>query len=393
MKDKLKKMTNAELIDRRDELKAIGENPESRSVEELEQLAEERNLIEEELTERRAAAAREQLRRDDVANGRLGGNVFGMQPQGLQARRSYDTASPEYRTGFLKTMLRQELNAEERDAVAYVMKTTDTTNHADYLLPRTLLNEIWSLIEEEHSILQDVMLYRTGTILDIPIHASISQGDAKTVNEATANDDEINVWAKVTLAGKDFSKHIDISYAMAQMSIDSLEAYLRQEIADRMGAALAKDAVTQILSDYDSTNNAVVTAEEDTLEFTDVTNALSVLKNGKGRIVFYANNATVYKRLVGMVDTTGRPIFQPNAQAGAEGTLVGFQVKKEDAVDDDVVLIGYPKTVVGNMIQDIMIETDRDIKKHVITYAGYARAEFKLVAAKAFATLTVDAGE
>ena len=36
-----------------------------------------------------------------------------------------------------------------------------------------------------------------------------------------------------------------------------------------------------------------------------------------------------------------------------------------------------------------MIETDRDIKKHVITYAGYARAEFKLVAAKAFATLTV----
>ena len=59
MKEKLKKMTNAELIARRDELKGIGENPESRSVEELEQLAEERNLIEEELTERRAAAARD----------------------------------------------------------------------------------------------------------------------------------------------------------------------------------------------------------------------------------------------------------------------------------------------------------------------------------------------
>ena len=109
--------------------------------------------------------------------------------------------------------------------------------------------------------------------------------------------------------------------------------------------------------------------------------------------MIYGNNSTIYSRLVGMVDTTGRPIFQPSAQAGAQGTLIGFPIKVEDAVEDDVLLIGYPKTVVGNVIQDIMIETARDIKKHVITYAGYARAEFALVAEKAFATLTVDEGE
>ena len=114
-----------------------------------------------------------------------------------------------------------------------------------------------------------------------------------------------------------------------------------------------------------------------------------MLKNGKGGVVIYANNATIYGKLVGMVDTTGRPIFQPNAQAGAEGQLVGFPIKREDAIADNKILIGYPKTVVGNIIQDIMLETDRDIKKHVITYAGYARAEFKLVAPKAFALLTV----
>ena len=275
----------------------------------------------------------------------------------------------------------------------YVMTTGDTTNHTDYLLPKTLLNEIWSLIEEEHSILQDITLYRTGTILEIPIHASIEQGDAKSVDEATANDDEINAWSKITLSGKDFSKHIDISYAMAKMSIDALEEYLRTEIADRIGAALAVDAVTQILADYDDTNNAVTTAEEDVVAFTDIANTLATLKNAKGGIVIYANNATIYSRLVGMVDTTGRPIFQPSAQAGAQGTLVGFPIKHEDAISDDVILIGYPKQVVGNVIQDIMIETDRDIKKHVITYAGYARAEFALAAEKAFATLTVDAGE
>ena len=390
--EELKGMTVEQLQERLEELRGIGENPEERSADELEQLAEERTAIDNELTERRAAAAREQLRRDNVATGQNGGKTMSKIPENNE-KRTYDTGSPEYRTGFLKTMLRQELTAEERDAVNYVMTTGDTTNHTDYLLPKTLLNEIWSLIEEEHSILQDVTLYRTGTILEIPLHVSIKQGDAKNVNENAANDDEINEWGKVTLTGKDFSKHIDISYAMAKMSIDSLEAYLRSEIADRLGAALAADAVAQILADYDDTNNAVTTAEEDAVAFTDIANTLATLKNGKGGIVIYGNNSTIYSRLVGMVDTTGRPIFQPSAQAGAQGTLIGFPIKVEDAVEDDVLLIGYPKTVVGNVIQDIMIETARDIKKHVITYAGYARAEFALVAEKAFATLTVDEGE
>ena len=390
--DGLKEKSPEQLQERLEELRGIGENPEERSTEELEQLAEERTAIDNELNERRAAAAREQLRRDNVANGQNGGKTMSTMPENNE-KRTYDTGSPEYRTGFLKTMLRQELTAEERDAVNYVMTTGDSTNHTDYLLPKTLLNEIWSLIEEEHSILQDVTLYRTGTILEIPLHVSIKQGDAKTVNENAANDDEINEWGKITLTGKDFSKHIDISYAMAKMSIDSLEAYLRQEIADRLGAALAVDVITQILADYDDTNNAVTTAEEDKLAYTDIAAALATLKNGKGGIVIYGNNSTIYSRLVGMVDTTGRPIFQPSAQAGAQGTLIGFPIKREDGIEDDVLLIGYPKTVVGNIVQDIMIETDRDIKKHVNTYAGYARAEFALVAEKAFATLTVDAGE
>ena len=380
--------TNEALQNRLQELRSIGENPGDRTQEQLDELVQERKAIDAEIETRRRAAAQAELCREQVASGAVGGSVLGMSPAAPE-HRTYDTGSPEYRTGFLKTMLHQELTAEERSAVDYVMTTGDTTNHTDYLLPKTLLQEIWSLIEEEHSILQDVTLYRTGTILEIPLHVSISQGDAATVNENAANDDEINVWGKVTLAGKDFSKHIDISYAMAKMSIDALEGYLRTEIADRIGAALATEVVTQILTDYDDDHNAVSTAEALKVEWTDITGALAKLKNGKGGVVFYANNSTIYSRLVGMVDTTGRPIFQPNAQAGADGTLVGFPVKREDGVANDKILIGYPKTVVGNIIQDIMVETDRDIKKHVITYAGYARAEFKLVADAAFALLTV----
>ena len=36
-----------------------------------------------------------------------------------------------------------------------------------------------------------------------------------------------------------------------------------------------------------------------------------------------------------------------------------------------------------------MIETDKDIKKHVTTYAGYARGQGALIDPLAFCTLTV----
>ena len=164
---------------------------------------------------------------------------------------------------------------------------------------------------------------------------------------------------------------------------------LTREIADRMGAALAADIISEITTNYDSAHNAVTSATALQLAFADVAATLATLKNAKGQCTVYGSHATIYKYLVGMVDTTGRPVFQVNAQNGAEGSLIGCPVKVEDGISGDVLLIGYPKQVVGNMVQDIMVESDRDIKKHVITYAGYARFECELIAPAAFATLTV----
>ena len=176
---------------------------------------------------------------------------------------------------------------------------------------------------------------------------------------------------------------------MAKMAIPAFENFLVSEIADRLGAALAADVITQIGTDYDSTYNAVNTSSVKAIAFKDVAEVMSTLGNADGQCVFYATRETIYKYIVGMVDTTGRPIFQPNAQVGQEGTLLGCPVKVEDAISANLVYVGYPRQIKGNMIQDVMIETARDIKKHVITYAGYARFECGLIAPDAFAILTV----
>lgn len=296
-------------------------------------------------------------------------------------QRDYNASSKEYRSAFFKTLLGEELSREER--AAYVHTTANTAA----VLPTETLNNIWDLVSTQHSIMGDITVYRTGTIIEVLKHTKIAAGDAKTVAENTANDDEQNTFVKVTLSGKDFAKSVDISYAMDRMSVESLESYLTKEISQQLGTAMAADVVAQIESDM-APENASTTASAGKIDFSELAAVFGSLERAE-RVCVYAKRSTVYKYLVGMVDSNKRPIFQPSAQAGAEGVVLGAQIKIEDAVADGELLIGDASKVVYNMVQDVMIESDRDIKKHVTTYSGYARGSGALIAEKAFAKLTV----
>ena len=300
----------------------------------------------------------------------------------------YAVDSKEYRTAWCKHMLGMPLTDEERTAFVHTTGTTSGQT-AGYTIPTTLLNEIWDLVEEQHAILKDITIYKTGTILEVAKRTSIAAGDAGTVSEnAAPTDEEKNVFAKVTLAGKDFAKVVKISYALGIMSIDGFQQFIVKEIADRLGSALASDVITQIGTDYDSTNNDLDVGTSGKIGWADVSGALAALKNVNG-ISIYASQTTIYKYIVGMVDSTGRPLFQHDANESIRGYLAGFPVKAEDAITDDLVWFGDPKKVIGNMVQDIMVENARDIEKHVDVYSGYARFQCALIAPKAFAKLDV----
>ena len=384
----LTEMSVDELLQRQQELaEEIPEETRGQmTTEEIEKRADDLEAVKNELEARKQAAAKLEEQRKQVAEN------TGKKPMAKfeeERKMDYNESSPEYRSAFLKTLKGMELEQEER--AAYVATTGDTTpgNHgAGLLIPTEMLNNIWSLIEEQHAILGDITLYRTNTYLSIPVHTAIAQGDATAVSENAANDDEINNFITVTLHGQDYSKTVKISYAMAKMSIDALETYLTNEIAERLGAAMARDTIAGILPDYYTTDNTVV-ALNDTLTYKDVAAAFGALKNANGGAVVYGTNKTIYTRLAVLEDTEGHLIFQPDATAGIQGRLLGAPVKVDDGLADDVLLVGYPRNVVGNVVQDIMVETDRDISKHVIIYSGYARYESKLIAPKSFAKITV----
>ena len=157
----------AEMTEKRDALNA----------DELETKQAEILAIDAEIQARKATAAEEARQAQEAAQ--MDGEPIIKEDR----KMNYTVNSPEYRTAFLKKLRGDELNQEEREA--YVATTGDTTanNHgAALLVPTEMLNNIWSLIAEQHAILGDITLYRTNTYLSIPVHTAIAQGDATAVS-------------------------------------------------------------------------------------------------------------------------------------------------------------------------------------------------------------------
>ena len=388
MKEKLKKMTNAELIARRDELKGIGENPESRSVEELEQLAEERNLIEEELTERRAAAARDQLRRDGVAAGTVGTNVLARQPEPAQ-QRNYGPDSAEYRNAWLKKMavrdgvaLFGELNEEETRAY------THTTANTGAVVPTAVMNRIVELVESEYPMYNDASKSAMVQGFQIPRHTAIAAGDAAATNEGAANSDEQDTFDYLPLAGVEIKKHIVISRKMKWQSISAFEDWIVTHIAERIG--VAKEA--RILSQLGDATYGIAAANVATgVEATDANiRAKLGLVRGTGAKVLYANAYTIWNILAGINDGAGNKAFIPSPQADpvTKGVVYGYTVKEDNNLANKVIYAGAPSKILANNFEDLFINRAMDPKTFEDIVAGYSRFDAGLENPLAFVKVT-----
>lgn len=336
-----------------------GDDGERMTVEEIEtrsnELAEEAKSI---LGKIRIEERKERLRNA----AQFGNPIFS--PQGNDSQRGKDKnmtraemiASEEYRSAFYAN-LRGEATEEQRSTLL-------TAGTDAIAIPKALDDKIWDNIYTDHPILGDIDIKRTGVILEVTKHTKVKAGKAGKVEEGTAATLEDNEFVKVTLVGQDYAKTVELSYAAAKMSQGALEDYLATEVANSMGEALATDIFAKIKTDLGAA--AVTVAKGKSLTFADFCKAVGSVQRGTNLKV-YASRAKKFEQIVGMVDTAGQPVFR-------DGCTLGYDVKEDAAAGDDIFIIDTSKFVL-NMVQDIMIENDRDIKTHKIIISGYARAE------------------
>lgn len=324
------------------------------------------------LTAERSGLIKAAELRNAVASGT--GKVIKKMAEEINVVKHYDEASAEYRSAFYKALVNKEMTEEERNAMAEVAEKRGVAvgDGSALALPREVADEIYDAMEEQHALLSAIKLYRTGTILEIQQRTAITAGDAAETAENKAPAEEDNTLAKVVLYGKDFSKYVTLSYAAAKMSQGAFEDYLVSEISERMGAALVADIVKQIKTDC--TNTAV---KNSTPDYKALAGLLALVKGGTPK--FVVSNATYYGKFLGMVDTNKQPVFRNGVNALADVII-------DDAAGKDIIAL-VPEKFVGNMVQDIMVEEQRDIKAHSIVISGYARFQGTLALTTAAAVM------
>lgn len=322
---------------------------------------------------------RQQLRASIAAGLIPGTPLEPQQDPNPEEKRTFSLDSAEYRTAFLKKLRGEELNDVEKRAFTFL-----TTNTAAPL-PTATQNRIIDLIGEAHPIVADVFPMDSGTSISIPVAKSIEADAGKSGEGEDANELEIK-FDNVELSGEDYTANVEMSYKMAAMAIPAFENYLITKIAERLGAKLAAGIVAKI--------KAVMNAENKVqtgITYANICAGFGALKR-VGKVVVYGTRAGVYNKLVGMVDANKRPIFQQPITAAAAGALLGSEIKYEDAVGDDELLIGDPSKYIQNSVVPVMLESDKDLKKHKFIYSGYTCQEGTLTDDKAFALVSEAAG-
>lgn len=275
--------------------------------------------------------------------------------------KKYGIDSKEYRDAFMANLVGRA--TEEQRAIL-----ADNTNYGDGLaLPSALDEEVWDQIHTEHPILADVKTIRSG--MPIKVTKMTPAAITKKMDSATTSEQTFTS-AEVVLVGADYHTYVTLSYAEAKMSQGAMEDYLVGEVADAIGEALAKDVFARVLSDA-GTGQKVTPASGDTL-FTSVKAALA-LATQAGKPVIYAP-ATSYYEVVGAI-AQGSPYNM--------GHAVGVEVKLDNAATKVTVL--DPRMFVLNVIQDTIVESQKDVKDAAYVISGYARAEGCLRKTKAAA--------
>ena len=342
-----------EPVEERTEQEETAEVPEE-TAETEERSAETAEAVEE--TEDRKAEQFAEYRalQQQVVNGDIGTVVETHREEKKMEERKYTVESPEYRDAFY-AVIGDYATPEQR---AIVVDSTAPGDGDAIAIPKTLDEKIWDNIHTAHPILADISTVRSGVAMEVTKHTAIAVRTTKKLDSAATPAEEANTFLKVVLYGYDYEKYVTLTYAEAKMSQGALEDYLAEEIAAELGEALAKDVFAQVLAD--AGNGQKVTATSDL--FADIKAALA-LATGAGTPVIYAPS-TSYFEIVGAI-AQGSPF---NIAA-----TLGCTVKLDNAATGVTIL--DPKKFVLNMVQDVMIESDRDIKAHKVIVSGYLRAQ------------------
>ena len=272
-------------------------------------------------------------------------------------------SSPEYRSAFLKTLLGQPLTETEKREFTLVPPT------AAAVVPTQTYNKIFDQMTKIAPMLSNI------TLLRVPGNLRLAVQGVRNPAQAHQELDPVNPAAdtivSVNLTGYEFIKVLRISATIRAMAIDAFEDWLARTLGEDLAVAIDNEIINgPTVSGNISQAQAWVPFGQaggnyvqyvDQISYDDICNCIGLLPSAfDANAKWLMNKATFYQQIMRITDANGNLIAIQSLADGGAWRIMGYPVLIDDNVAPGVVFFGDYTKVVGNLSQDIRVESSAE---------------------------------
>lgn len=364
------------------------EEVESKTEEELDEMHEEVRSLQKERTQILNAASKRSAIEAAIADGRISGvdvtpNFLNGGKKEMQAERTLDVNSKEYRSAWLKNIRGMKLNELEKRAL------TTNASSAGAAVPTTTVNKIIDKIKQFCPIINKIELLHVKGSVSLPAEGTTA--DAQKHAEGAVITADADTLLNVTLAGFEVTKLVTISKSVETMSIDAFENWLVNKIArkvsDKIDALIFNGSGTGEAQGvnaikWDATNSVTV-AKTAALTEANVTGVIALMNGGYFvDAEWYMSSATFFADFHPLMNNSKNNVV---TETNGEYRIMGKKVNFDDRIAAHEAILGdFYRGYIGNLQEDVNVTSQFVVRENAYDFLGCAIFDGKVQAVEAF---------
>ena len=301
--------------------------------------------------------------------------------ESTEKRKEDEKMEVNYRNAFFKKLMGKELSEEERAL------TTSTTA----VIPTETSDKIFDKMVQLAPLLGEIELFHVPGNLKFAVETTRADAGYHTQNSTGINVDATAVLTEVSLGGYEFTKLIQVSDSILQMSVNDFEDWLVRMLAESLATKIESEIINGTGSStvkginalsYVNNQNGVQFNGSTGLTGANVRTAVGLLPGGYDTgAKFLMKKKTLFNQFMGLQDNAKHDLVRVE---GNKYFIYGYPVILSDEVSDNVAFLGNFKKYVGNLNRDVEVKKDFDIDTNSYKYLGVGIFDGKPACTDAF---------
>ena len=292
---------------------------------------------------------------------------LGTEIESAEERKEEKNMDVNYRNAFFKKLMGKDLSEEERAL------TTSTTA----VIPTETSDKIFDKMVQLVPLLGEIELFHVPGNLKFAVETTRADAGYHTENSTGINTDATAVLTTVTLGGYEFTKLIQVSDSILQMSVNDFEDWLVRMLAESIATKIEYEIINGTGSStvkginaisYVNNTNGIQYNGSTGLTGANVRAAIGLLPGGYDRgAKWLMKKSTLFNQFMGLQDNAKHDLVRVE---GNNYFVYGYPVILSDEVANGVAFLGNFKKYVGNLNRDVEVKKDFDINSNSYKYLG-----------------------